>query len=108
MSSDLFSEVDAWLGHAMLGLKASRADHQFLQQQLAEIRTRIGAAEGSAPHRLGSTLAPTAALDRAVAVMRDIPRRLSPAEAIVLSKLLVLRSVLCTPRFRDVDRAAGE
>ena len=99
MSADAFHTADRWLERASAALDPGLPMHDYVREQLTEIRGRI--ARLTPPPTVAAAGAPGAdvvrgAIDEAVAEIRRIPARLTPGQAVVLSKLLVLQTLLCT------------
>ena len=105
MSAHHLRTTDEWIAAAITHVMDHSPSHEFLQRQLTEIRRHIAKTRGTAVVPNAPTPPPSPsvrhAIDAAVTSLREAPGRLTPAEVVILSKLLVVQSLLCTTRFKE-------
>lgn len=109
MNSEVLREVDRWLATALRALRTKTPADEFVRDWLTDVRQRIaraaaasGTVERKRPRAFRNNRGARYAIDRAVAALYEQPTRLSSVEAVVLSKLLVVRSKLHAAGFDAV------
>lgn len=95
------SHADAWLARAITLLERNDADNGAVQVQLREIQNRLRplCAPVATPPLTSVETSVRTAIRFAIGAMRQRPHPPTPAETVIISKLIVIQSQLNTPRF---------
>jgi hypothetical protein len=101
-------QADAWIAMAIDSFDAASPGENFLRTQLQELRLRIAelpnqpATPAADTTGIAERRAAKAAIEEAVQALRTVPGRLNARETIILTRLIVIQSSLCSSRYSDL------